>query len=358
MSLRSENSDDAAQRMLAAVPGAPALGRGPVSDGGFSRHDYHHPAAGWGAAESVGHVLERAGEPIDGFRALFVMNHEDGGFDCPGCAWPDDPTGLHLDLCENWVKHVTWELTRMQVGREFFAAHAVSELAGWSDYDLEAEGRLSEPMSYDAASDRYVPISWEEAFELVGSALRGLESPHQASFYASGRLSNEARFLYQLWVREFGTNNLPDCSNMCHEASGRALMASIGTGMGTVDLGDWERADAILLMGDNAATNAPDRQRQLRLRRDRSGGRHPFGPHRTAGRGPRRPERGAGPPRPGADRLVTDPNALSIPPHITGQQVKGFALAGGKIVLDGGVGKMIELARANVRNIPHPTISR
>jgi molybdopterin-dependent oxidoreductase alpha subunit len=243
--------------MLAAVPGAPALGRGPVSEGGFSRHDYHHPAAGWGAAQSVGHVLDRAGEPIDGFRALFLMNHEDGGFDCPGCAWPDDPGGLRLDLCENGVKHVTWELTRDQVGREFFAAHAVGELAGWSDYELEAEGRLSEPMSYDAARDKYVPISWEEAFELVGSTLRGLESPHQASFYTSGRLSNEATFLYQLWVREFGTNNLPDCSNMCHEASGRALMASIGTGKGTVDLGDWERADAILLMGDNAATNAP-----------------------------------------------------------------------------------------------------
>jgi molybdopterin-dependent oxidoreductase alpha subunit len=257
MSSRSEHPDDAAQRMLAAVPGAPALGRGPVSNGGFSRHDYHHPSAGWGAAESVGHVLERAGEPIDGFRALFLMNHEDGGFDCPGCAWPDDPTGLRLDLCENGVKHVTWELTRKQVDREFFAAHTESELAGWSDYDLEAAGRLSEPMSYDAASDRYVPISWEEAFELVGSVLRGLESPHQASFYTSGRLSNEATFLYQLWVREFGTNNLPDCSNMCHEASGRALTASIGTGKGTVDLDDWERADAIWLMGDNAATNAP-----------------------------------------------------------------------------------------------------
>jgi molybdopterin-dependent oxidoreductase alpha subunit len=243
--------------MLGGAPGAPALGRGPFPTGEFVRHDYHHPAAGWGAAESVGHVLERAGEPIDGFRALFLMNHEDGGFDCPGCAWPDDPSGLRLDLCENGVKHVTWELTRKQVGRELFAAHTVSELAGWSDFDLEAEGRLSEPMSYDAASDRYVPISWEEAFELVGMALRGLESPHQASFYTSGRLSNEATFLYQLWVREFGTNNLPDCSNMCHEASGRGLMAAIGTGKGTVDLNDWERADAIWLMGDNAATNAP-----------------------------------------------------------------------------------------------------
>jgi hypothetical protein len=109
--------------MLGGAPGVDALGRGPVPTNGFSRHDYDHPAAGWGAAESVAHVLERAGEPIDGFRALFVMNHEDGGFDCPGCAWPDDPTGLRLDLCENGVKHVTWELTRKQAGREFFAAH-------------------------------------------------------------------------------------------------------------------------------------------------------------------------------------------------------------------------------------------
>jgi molybdopterin-dependent oxidoreductase alpha subunit len=243
--------------MLGAVPGAPALGRGPVPTDGFSRHDYDHPAAGWGAARSVSEVIEKAGEPIDGFRALLVMNHEDGGFDCPGCAWPDDPNGLRLDICENGVKHVTWELTRKQVDREFFAAHTVNELAGWTDYQLEAQGRLAEPMRYDTASDRYVPISWDEAFALVGTALRGLDSPHQASFYTSGRLSNEATFLYQLWVREFGTNNLPDCSNMCHEASGRALTAAIGSGKGTVDLGDWEQADAIFLIGDNAASNAP-----------------------------------------------------------------------------------------------------
>jgi molybdopterin-dependent oxidoreductase alpha subunit len=257
MSSRSENSDDAAQRMLGAVPGALALGRGPVPNGGFSRHDYHHPAAGWGAAGSVARVLEKAGDPIDGFHALLVMNHEDGGFDCPGCAWPDDPNGLRLDICENGVKHVTWELSRKHVGGEFFAAHTVSELAGWSDYELEAEGRLAEPMSYDAASDTYVPVSWEDAFELVGSTLRGLESPDEASFYTSGRLSNEATFLYQLWVREFGTNNLPDCSNMCHEASGRAMTAAIGSGKGTVDVNDWEQADAIWLIGDNAASNAP-----------------------------------------------------------------------------------------------------
>jgi molybdopterin-dependent oxidoreductase alpha subunit len=244
--------------MLGAVPGAPALGRGPVpEDGKFSRHEYHHPAAGWGAARSVAKVLERAGEPVEGFRALFVMNQENGGFDCPGCAWPDDPNGLHLDICENGVKHVTWELAPAKADREFFSSHTVSELAEWTDYELEAVGRLAEPMSYDPASDRYTSISWDDAFALVGSTLRGLDSPNQASFYTSGRLSNEATFLYQLWVREFGTNNLPDCSNMCHEASGRAMTAAIGTGKGTVDLHDWQAADAIWLMGDNAATNAP-----------------------------------------------------------------------------------------------------
>ena len=244
-------------RMLAAVPGAPALGRGPIPQRDHARHPYDHPSAGWGAARSVGQVISHAGDPLDTFKALFVMNHEDGGFDCPGCAWPDDPTGLRLDICENGVKHVAWETTKQTIGAEFFAQHTVAELEGWTDYALEAAGRLAEPLRYDAATDRYVPIGWDEAFALVGDTLRSLASPDEAAFYTSGRLSNEATFLYQLWVREFGTNNLPDCSNMCHEASGRALQAAIGTGKGTTDLGDWEQADAIWLLGDNAATNAP-----------------------------------------------------------------------------------------------------
>ena len=257
MSSTSNETGDVQDRMMGSVPGVPALGRGPVPDGGFSRHEYDHPAAGWGAARSVGRVLEERGTPVEGVRGMLVMNHEDGGFDCPGCAWPDDPTGLRLDICENGIKHMTWELARDTVGGDFFAAHTVSELAAWTDYDLENAGRLAEPMCYDAATDKYVPITWEDAFELAGTTLRGLASPNEAAFYTSGRLSNEATFLYQLWAREFGTNNLPDCSNMCHEASGRALTAAIGSGKGTVDLLDWEQADAIWLMGDNAATNAP-----------------------------------------------------------------------------------------------------
>ena len=238
-------------------PGRPAAGRGPNAGGEFSQADYHHPAAGWGAARSVAKVLAQSGEVFAGSRAIQVMNHENGGFDCPGCAWPDDRKGLHLDICENGIKHVTWEMTRKRVDRDFFASHTVMELSGWTDFALEDQGRLTEPMVYDPESDKYVPISWPEAFELVGSTLRGLDSPHQASFYTSGRLSNEATFLYQLWVRESGTNNLPDCSNMCHEASGRALTASLGTGKGTCDLDDWATADLLLVMAVNAASNAP-----------------------------------------------------------------------------------------------------
>ncbi|MGW2459426.1 FdhF/YdeP family oxidoreductase [Streptomyces sp. NPDC001761] len=218
---------------------------------------YRHPAAGWGAAKSVAEFLVRERSLVSGTRAIQRMNHENGGFDCPGCAWPDDRKGLHLDICENGIKHVTWEMTRKRVGRDFFAAHTVTELMEWSDFDLENQGRLTEPMVYDQASDRYLPITWDDAFAMVGRALRSLDDPDQASFYTSGRLSNEGTFLYQLLARELGTNNLPDCSNMCHEASGRALQVSIGTGKGTVDVNDWQAADALFVFGVNAASNAP-----------------------------------------------------------------------------------------------------
>jgi molybdopterin-dependent oxidoreductase alpha subunit len=250
-------TDDVGRRMLGAVPGVAAVGRGPEADGSFEHSDYHHPAAGWGASMSVARVVARSGRPLAAASALLKMNHPDGGFDCPGCAWPDDQDGLRMDFCENGVKHLTWELTGKRVERSFFECHTVTELSQWNDSALEARGRLTEPMAYDPASDRYVPVSWADAFELVGATLRGLESPQQASFYTSGRLGNEATFLYQLWVREFGTNNLPDCSNMCHEASGRALQASLGTGKGTADLHDWEQADLIFVIGVNAASNAP-----------------------------------------------------------------------------------------------------
>jgi hypothetical protein len=159
MPAESDEIPRAEDHMLGSVRGVAALGRGPLPTGEFSRHDYHHPAAGWGAARSVGEVIEKAGTPIEGVRALFVMNQPDGRFDCPGCAWPDDPAHIKLDLCENGVKHVTWELTHKTVGGDFFADRTVTELSEWSDYDLEAAG-LAEPMVYDEGTDTYQPIAW------------------------------------------------------------------------------------------------------------------------------------------------------------------------------------------------------
>ncbi|MER5945542.1 FdhF/YdeP family oxidoreductase [Streptomyces sp. NPDC001904] len=242
--------------MSSAPPATPSGGYGP-SGGEPSHEPYHHPTAGWGAAKSVGKVLAKAKEPVSSARIMTTMNHPDRGFDCPGCAWPDDQHGLTLDLCENGIKHSTWEMTPKRAGAEFFARHTVTELAEWPDHDLEDQGRLVGPLAYDAETDHYVPVSWETAFALVGETLRGLDSPDRALFYTSGRLSNEATFLYQLFAREFGTNNLPDCSNMCHEASGRALTAALGTGKGTVDLNDLDQADALFVMGVNAASNVP-----------------------------------------------------------------------------------------------------
>ncbi|MYX38844.1 MULTISPECIES: FdhF/YdeP family oxidoreductase [unclassified Streptomyces] len=255
MSVQGVNEPTAPGDGRPEVP--PTGGEGPTDGKQPSQHGYHHPAAGWGAAKSVTRVLLKERALVDGPRAIFKMNHENGGFDCPGCAWPDDTKGLKLDICENGIKHVTWEMTPKRVTREFFAAHTVTELSTWTDFALEDQGRLTEPMVYDPGTDHYVPISWQAAFDLVGRELRALDSPHEASFYTSGRLGNEATFLYQLMAREFGTNNLPDCSNMCHEASGRALQAALGTGKGTADLKDWESAEALFIMGVNAASNAP-----------------------------------------------------------------------------------------------------
>jgi molybdopterin-dependent oxidoreductase alpha subunit len=179
------------------------------------------------------------------------------GFDCPGCAWPDPKHTSSFEFCENGAKAVSWEATAKRTTPEFFAAHAVSELWEWSDFDLENEGRLTHPMVYDRASDRYRPISWDEAFAKIGAMLRQLPHPDMAEFYTSGRASNEAAFLYQLFAREYGTNNFPDCSNMCHEATSVGLPQSIGVGKGTVTLEDFDRCDAVFCIGHNPGTNHP-----------------------------------------------------------------------------------------------------
>ena len=190
-------------------------------------------------------------------RTLAKVNQRDG-FDCPGCAWPEEPGGRKLaEFCENGAKAVAEEATRRRVTPEFFARHRVAELAGKDEYWLSQQGRLTHPMVLRPGDQHYRPIAWDDAYALIAEHLRALNSPDEALFYTSGRTSNEAAFLYQLLVRSFGTNNLPDCSNMCHESSGTALTDSIGIGKGSVTVRDIEDADLIVIAGQNPGTNHP-----------------------------------------------------------------------------------------------------
>ena len=199
---------------------------------------------------------------------MLKANQPDG-FDCPGCAWGDPEHGSSFEFCENGVKAVAWEATTARVSPDFFAAHTVSELRSWSDYDLEHQGRLTTPMRYNPETDHYEPLSWGRAFAGIAEALNGLDHPDRAEFYTSGRASNEAAFLYQTFVRLYGTNNFPDCSNMCHEASGVALTEAIGIGKGTVQLEDFEKADLIFVVGQNPGTNHPRMLADLRRATER-----------------------------------------------------------------------------------------
>ena len=224
---------------------------------------YKGAAAGWGALISVTQFWLDSKQPFKNLRALLKTN-QNGGFDCPGCAWGDSPEDGRIKFCENGAKAVNWEATKRRVDAKFFAKYSVSQLREQSDYWLEYQGRLTEPMRYDAATDRYVPTSWDDAFSLIAKHLNNLETPNQAEFYTSGRASNEAAFLYQLFVRAYGTNNFPDCSNMCHEASGVALIQSVGIGKGSVTFADFEHADAIFVLGQNPGTNHPRMLEPLR----------------------------------------------------------------------------------------------
>lgn len=239
-------------------------------------------AGGWGALKSCGKHLLGSRAPLSGARALLSANQPDG-FDCPGCAWGDPAHGSSFEFCENGVKAVSWEATDKRTPPKFFAKHTVTELRGWSDYALEGEGRLTHPMRYDAGSDRYVAVTWDEAFAEIGATLRGLDHPDRAEFYTSGRASNEAAYLYQLFARHYGTNNFPDCSNMCHEASGIALTEAIGIGKGTVLLEDFEKADAIFVVGQNPGTNHPRMLADLRRSAERGARVVAFNPVRERG---------------------------------------------------------------------------
>jgi molybdopterin-dependent oxidoreductase alpha subunit len=224
---------------------------------------YKGPAGGWGALISVAQAWLTSDNALKNLRMMLKTN-QNGGFDCPGCAWGDSPESGMVKFCENGAKAVNWEATKRRVDAAFFAKYSVSALLEQSDYWLEYQGRLTEPMRYNAETDHYEPISWDAANSVIARHLLNLSSPNEAEFYTSGRASNEAAYLYQLFVRAFGTNNFPDCSNMCHEASGVALAQSIGVGKGTVTFDDFEHADAIFVLGQNPGTNHPRMLEPLR----------------------------------------------------------------------------------------------
>ncbi|MFC3395434.1 FdhF/YdeP family oxidoreductase [Brenneria rubrifaciens] len=216
---------------------------------------YRNAAGGWGSLEATARFVLDSRQALKNIKNLLRVN-KSKGFDCPGCAWGDDNSST-FSFCENGAKAVSWEATSKAVGLDFFAAHSVATLRRQSDYFLEYQGRLTHPMRYDRASDRYVPISWDDAFSLIAAHVTNMAHTDRLELYTSGRASNEASYLYQLFGRMLGTNNFPDCSNMCHEASGTGLKQSIGVGKGTIRLDDFEYADAIFVFGQNPGTNHP-----------------------------------------------------------------------------------------------------
>jgi len=227
-----------------------------------SAPDVHEPKTWAAGVPGVTHAMQYALSEMGPRRTLTTLtalNH-DGGFDCPSCAWPDPDVKdrAHAEFCENGAKAVSWEATRKRVGREFFAAHSVADLLEQDDHWLEHHGRLTEPMYLAPGATHYTPIDWDDALRLVADRLTAMADPDRAVFYTSGRASNEAAFVYQLLARRLGTNNLPDCSNMCHESSGAALTETIGIGKGTVTLADIaEHAELIVIVGQNPGTNHP-----------------------------------------------------------------------------------------------------
>src|SRR4051812_28047059 len=213
------------------------------------------PAGGWGSVKSLAQSLTRERVLVSAPPALLRQN-KPHGFACVSCAWakPADP---HVfEFCENGAKATTWEITSRRVDTDFFAAHTLRELESWADHDLEELGRLTHPLRWDPTTDRYVPVAWDEAFRAIGAELKALD-PNAAVFYASGRASLETSYMYALFARLYGTNNLPDSSNMCHESTSVALPESIGVPVGTVTLNDFQHTDCLLFFGQNVGSNSP-----------------------------------------------------------------------------------------------------
>jgi len=230
---------------------------GPNAFTGIKLQEPAEYAAGLPAVKvALQHTFKEMGV-VKSLGALSHMNQKDG-FDCPGCAWPDPEKPSKLgEYCENGAKALAEEATNKRVDKDFFAKYSVEELSNWSDYQIGKSGRLTEPMILKPNSIHYEPISWNDAYTLIADKLHELDTPDQGVFYTSGRSSNEAAFLYGLFVRAFGTNNMPDCSNMCHESSGVALSETLGIGKGSVKLEDFDQADVVMVIGQNPGTNHP-----------------------------------------------------------------------------------------------------
>jgi molybdopterin-dependent oxidoreductase alpha subunit len=242
---------------------------------------YTSAAGGWGSAKSVTEILWREQAMVRAGSALIKQNKPDG-FACVSCAWAKPGKPHSLEFCENGAKATAWELTSLKTDPAFFARHTVTELRQWPDYDLEQQGRLTHPMRYDAATDRYQETSWAEAYRDIGAQLKGM-TPDSVVFYASGRASLETSFMYQLFARAYGTNNLPDSSNMCHESTSVGLQESIGVPVGTVTLDDFEHTDCILFFGQNVGSNSPRMLHQLQEARQRDVPIITFNPIRERG---------------------------------------------------------------------------
>ena len=220
------------------------------------------PAGGWGSVRSLAEIIPREHFPAEGFRELQRQNKTDG-FMCVSCAWSKPAHPHPFEFCEEGAKATAWELTTLRTTPDFFEQHTLTDLRGWKDYDLEQHGRLTHPLRYDAATDKYVACSWDEAFDAIAAALKPID-PKAVVFYSSGRTSLEASYMYALMARMFGNQNLPDSSNMCHESTSVGLKASLGVPVGTTQLEDFQHCDAILFFGQNVGSNAPRMLHDLR----------------------------------------------------------------------------------------------
>jgi molybdopterin-dependent oxidoreductase alpha subunit len=226
-----------------------------VLDGNGATVEYEGPAGGWGSLKGIAQIFGKEWDTPAALETLMRQN-KPKGFMCTSCSWAKPADHHTFEFCENGAKATLWELTTLRCTPDFFAKHTVTELRDWSDYDLEQQGRLTHPMRYDAGSDHYVPCQWEEAFQGIGQKLRSFD-PNSVIFYSSGRASLETSYLYALFVRLYGTNNLPDSSNMCHETTGVALKKSIGVGVGTAVFDDFAKCDAMFFFGQNPGSNSP-----------------------------------------------------------------------------------------------------